>query len=250
LTCLGGQEKSRPENISRRSTRTKKQAFALPLNIFAFVLIITPPQMLEYTLFQPGLFLDYLASPYKTAKYVAPLDSVFDYQHRRAIVVDGHEDAIMTLTTAADLAEIVARAVDYEGEWPRIGGIRGNRVTFTQILEIGERIRGAIESIRLHSPGDLSFCSHEIPGRPFTIEKVKLDDLEAGNLKTSWALEKRHQAVPEDQAASLVKAASIGILLSSAKGAWAVSDEFNQLFPDYKFTEIEDFLTKVWDGKP
>lgn len=99
-------------------------------------------QVLEYTLFQPGLFLDYLASPYKTAKYVTPLDTFIDFQNRRAIVVDGHDDAIMTLTTVQDIAGVVARAVEYDGEWPKIGGIRGNRVTVSQILEIGEKVRG------------------------------------------------------------------------------------------------------------
>ena len=48
----------------------------------------------------------------------------------------------MTLTTAADVAAVVARAVDYKSEWPEIGGIRGNGVTFSQIIEIGEKIRG------------------------------------------------------------------------------------------------------------
>lgn len=99
--------------------------------------------MLEYTLFQPGLFLDYLAYPHKTSKHIDPLQSVFDFEHRRAIAVEGHEDAIMTLTTAADLATVVARAVEYEGKWPVRGGIRGNRVTFSEILEIGHRVRGA-----------------------------------------------------------------------------------------------------------
>ncbi len=98
--------------------------------------------MLEYTLFQAGLFLDYLATPYQTAKHVTPLDSLFDYDNCRAIVVDGHEDAIMTLTAAADLAAIVARAVDYSGEWPTTGGIQGNRVTFSRVIQIGEKIRG------------------------------------------------------------------------------------------------------------
>ncbi|PGH27943.1 hypothetical protein AJ80_00197 [Polytolypa hystricis UAMH7299] len=183
--------------------------------------------ILEYTLFQPGLFLDYLAFPYKTAKHVDPLQSVFDFENRRAIVVDGHEDAIMTLTTVADLATVVARAVDYDGRWPTTGGIRGNRLTFSQILEIGRRVRG-------HS---------------FTIDKVIVEDLEAGNLKTSWSLEAVHRAVSEDQASALLKMVSIGILLSSSKGAWDSSDELNQLFPDYKFTPIEEFLAKAWEGK-
>ena len=59
------------------------------------------------------------------------------------IVVDGH-DFIMTFTTAQDLAAVVAGAVDYDGEWPVIGGIRGNRVTVSQILKIGEKVRGML----------------------------------------------------------------------------------------------------------
>lgn len=101
----------------------------------------TAPQVLEYTLFQPGLFLDYLASPYKTAKHLTPLDTMIDYQNRRAIVVDGY-NTVMTLTTVQDLAAVVARAVDYDGEWPVIGGVSGSRVAVSQIIEIGEKIRG------------------------------------------------------------------------------------------------------------
>jgi len=63
-------------------------------------------------------------------------------QNKRAIVVAGHEDAVMTTTTAADLAAIVARAVEYDGKWPVNGGISGNRLTYAQIIEIGEKIRG------------------------------------------------------------------------------------------------------------
>lgn len=202
-------------------------------------------QVLEYSLFQPGLFLDYLAFPYKTAKYVDPLNTMFDFQNRRAIVVDGH-DFSMTFTTAQDLASVVARAVDYEGEWPVAGGSRGNIVTASQILKIGERVRGLL----CHSHNwKLSFL-RQITGHPFTVETVKLEDLEAGKLKTSWVLETRHPSVPEAQAESFLTSVLIGTLLSGAKGAWTISDEFNRILPDYKFTHIEDFLTKVWAEKP
>lgn len=72
---------------------------------------------------------------------MVPLNTMFDFENRRAIVVDGH-DFVMTFTTVQDLAGVVAEAVDYDGEWPVIGGIRGNRVTVSQILKIGERVRG------------------------------------------------------------------------------------------------------------
>jgi hypothetical protein len=79
---------------------------------------------------------------------------------------------------------------------------------------------------------------------------VKVEDLEAGELRTSWGLEAVHHAVSDDQAQALLKAVCIGTLLSSSKGAWDSSDEMNQLFPEYKFTPIEDFLLQAWEGKP
>ncbi|KAJ8121955.1 hypothetical protein ONZ43_g1725 [Nemania bipapillata] len=184
--------------------------------------------VIEYTLFQPGLFLDYFAFPYKTSKHLDPLQTVFDFQNRRALVVDGREDAVMTLTTVADAAAVIARAVDYGGKWPTTGGICGNRVSVSQILKIGNRVRGG----------------------PFSVEKVRTEDLEAGELKTSWSLEAVHQAVPDDQAQALLKMVCIGTILSSSKGAWDSSNEMNQLFPEYEFTSAEEFLSRVWKGRP
>jgi hypothetical protein len=89
--------------------------------------------------------LDYLAFPYKTSKHIEPLQTIFDFKNKRAIVVD--EDAVMTLTTVADTAAVIALAVDYEGKWPTTGGISGNKVTVSQILEIGSRVRGMIFSV-------------------------------------------------------------------------------------------------------
>lgn len=43
------------------------------------------------------------------------------------------------------------------------------------------------------------------------------------------------------------KAVMVGMLLSSVKGAWDVSDEMNRLLPDFKFTQLEEFLSKAWE---
>lgn len=79
---------------------------------------------------------------------------------------------------------------------------------------------------------------------------MKLEDLEAGILKTSWTLATSHPSVPQDQAADLLKSVLIGTLLSGANGAWDVSDEFNWILPHYKFTQVDEFLSKVWEDKP
>ncbi|CAI6099273.1 unnamed protein product [Clonostachys chloroleuca] len=198
---------------------------------------------------QPGLFLNYLAYPHKTSKHVDPLQSVFDFENKRAILVEDHEDAIMTLTTVADLAAVIARAAEYEGKWPKRGGICGNRMTFSEVIELGGRIRGK----KLIGPQSQSAQSRiaddDYLGEPFSIDKVSIKDLEAGDLKTSWNLEAVHKAVSDEQASSLLKAVSIGILLSSTKGAWDISNEWNELLPDFKFTQADDFLGAVWEGK-
>ncbi|KAL7896311.1 hypothetical protein HDV63DRAFT_173505 [Trichoderma sp. SZMC 28014] len=185
-------------------------------------------KVLEYTLFQPGLFIDYLASPYQTAKHVAPLDIFISYEKCQAIIVDGHEDVTMTLTSAADTAAVIAKAIGSADEWPEISGIQGNRATLSQIIKLGEKIRG----------------------RSFTVTKVQLDDLKAGNISLPWSFERSHSAIKEEEVQNMAKQVVIGILLSSLEGGWDVSGELNQRFPDYGFTKMEDFLSKVWNGKP
>ncbi|KAL7904473.1 hypothetical protein GGI35DRAFT_472408 [Trichoderma velutinum] len=153
--------------------------------------------------------------------------------NKRGIVVEGHEDAIMNLTSVADFAAIVARAVDYEGgKWPTIGGIRGSRLTFTQIFAIGDI-------------ADWYFPNFSITKQPFAIEKVKIEDLEAGKLKTAWNIEATHQAALKEGLVDMHKAVTVGILLSCPKGAWDSSDEMNWLFPDFEFTNATEFLAKV-----
>lgn len=41
-----------------------------------------------------------------------------------------------------------------------------------------------------------------------------------------------------------------GIILGFSREALAVSDEWNRLLPDYKFTQAEEFLADAWRGKP
>jgi hypothetical protein len=105
--------------------------------------MLTPrPKILEYTLFQPGMFMNYLASPYKSTEHIHPLQSQIDFNNRRAITIDGGDEAVISLTTVHDLANVVARAIEYEGEWPVVGGIRGDDLTVGQLIAVGEKIRG------------------------------------------------------------------------------------------------------------
>lgn len=37
-----------------------------------------------------------------------------------------------------------------------------------------------------------------------------------------------------------------GVLLNAAEGTGTVSDEWNQIFPDYQFTKVEEYLAGVF----
>ncbi|KAF4334929.1 2`-hydroxyisoflavone reductase [Fusarium beomiforme] len=184
-------------------------------------------KVLEYTLFQPGGFMDYLCHPFKTAKYITTTSVNIDFDKKRALVVEGTLDDEITYTSVEDIANIVTRAIEYEGEWPVIGGISGNRVAIRQLLQIGEELRG----------------------EPFAIEWLKMEDLAAGELKTDNYPRLPLPSVPQDQVEAFSKMVVIGTLTAFHRGAWTVSDEWNQIFPDYKFTKADELLKSAWEGK-
>ncbi|KAK1624400.1 NmrA-like family protein [Colletotrichum phormii] len=164
-------------------------------------------KVLEYCLFQPGLFTNYMTYPFNSSKHVQLFETPFNFYQRRALVVGECEDAIITFTTAQDLAKVVALAVEYEGEWPIIGGVQGAQVSIAQLIALGEKIRGG----------------------PFDVTKLKADDLKAGvNL--------------DAVAPSMLS----GMLRGIVAGNLECSDEWNRLLPGYEFTQPEDFLATAW----
>lgn len=79
------------------------------------------------------------------------------------------------------------------------------------------------------------------------METVKLEDLKAGKLTASWGLETTHPSVAEEESARMLRLVLIGGLLSCEEGAWDVSDEWNQLLPEFEFTKIEGLHKGLWD---
>jgi hypothetical protein len=54
----------------------------------------------------------------------------------------GTRDRRTTYTTISDFVNIVVKAIEFEGEWPTVGGINGHTLSFAEELAIGEKIRG------------------------------------------------------------------------------------------------------------
>ncbi|KAJ0163171.1 hypothetical protein CTA2_3394 [Colletotrichum tanaceti] len=182
-------------------------------------------KVIEYCLFQPGLFTNYLTYPVSSSKHVHLFETPINYHRRRALVVEGREDAIFTLTTAQDFAKVVALAVEYEGEWPVVGGIKGAAITVGQIIALGEKLRG----------------------EPFEVTRLKAKDLEAGLVaEAPWLPSVDHPSIPKESVDALSAVMLSAFLLGISAGNFEISDEWNRLLPDFRFTRPEDFLTTAW----
>ncbi len=183
-------------------------------------------KVLEYSRFQVGLWLDFVAHPYNPMPHIITTPAIINIEKRNAILVAGYLDVPVTFTYTQDIANIVARAIDYQGEWPMIGGIQGNMTTFKEIVELAEPIRGS----------------------KFDIDYVQMDDLKVGVLKSDKVTPIELPSIVDPVAFSNM--ATGCMLVSTAIGVWTPSDEWNKIFPDYKFQKLEPFLKQVWEGKP
>ncbi|KAL5322995.1 hypothetical protein ACEPPN_007521 [Leptodophora sp. 'Broadleaf-Isolate-01'] len=185
-------------------------------------------KVIEYTLFQPGFISDYIAPPNTSSKHIVPLEIPLDLPNRRAIVLEGVDPRI-TLTSVKDVAVAVARAVEYEGEWPLMSGIAGTTLRTSEFIKLGENIRG---------------------GKPWPVTTLKEADIRAGDIKSSWIPTMRANGLKEEQIEYFSKMVLTGFLLCGKHESWMVSDEWNHLLSDYKFEGIEEFLERTWGGQP
>jgi len=87
--------------------------------------------------------LNYFSYPYKSAEYFHNTEVKIDFQNCRAIVLDESDNQV-TLTAVQDLGRVVAAAIDFEGEWPETGGIRGGQIKLSELIKLGERLRGML----------------------------------------------------------------------------------------------------------
>ena len=89
-----------------------------------------------------------------------------------------------------------------------------------------------------------------IIGGTFKVERLNADELKAGTWTSSWLPIVNHPSIPQDKVEIFSRIGTVGILLAIPAGALAVTDEWNRLLPDYKFTQADEFLSDAWQGKP
>ncbi|PNP61401.1 hypothetical protein FNYG_13884 [Fusarium nygamai] len=179
-------------------------------------------QKIEYCLFQPGVFTDYFGYPHATTKHFNISCMFADFQNRRAIIPDGG-DAPITLTTVRDMSRLVAQALEYNGVWPTLGGMQGTAFTVSELIALGEKLRG-----------------------PFKVEKISNEDLKTRNVTTSWYPVVEHHALPDEMREQVSKSVLVEYIAALQRGVWTVSDEWNKLLPDFEFTSAESYLKRIW----
>lgn len=172
--------------------------------------------------------MNYLTYPYKSAKHLHGMDTALNFNKRRFITLKGGDESRISFVTVQDFAQVVAKAIDYEGEWPTTGGFRGSEVSIAELIKLGEKVRG----------------------EPFEVTHLEREDILAGEWKAPWTPVMDHPSLTKEQVEGMSKHITGRILLSFNNGGWAVGDEWNRIFPELKTTKLEDFLEEAWKGKP
>lgn len=148
----------------------------------------------------------------------------------------GYEDAPVTVTSVRDIAGVVRRAVEYEGgAWPVVGGVQGQQVSHNQLKQM---VEGLIASG--HGGGILPAGTTRL-----TVELADMADLRQGILNIEMP-PITHASIPEDMRKAFYVPAWTGSLQSFTSGAWTVTDEWNQLLPDYKFISMEELVREAF----
>jgi hypothetical protein len=87
------------------------------------------------------MITDYVVPLGSSSKYLKPAEVWMDFQNRRAILI-AEKTGSFTLTNMKDLGNVVVLAIEYDGEWPVVGGVRGTTFADAALLEIGTKVRG------------------------------------------------------------------------------------------------------------
>ncbi|KMP07123.1 hypothetical protein CIRG_06804 [Coccidioides immitis RMSCC 2394] len=183
-------------------------------------------QVLEYCLFQPGLFMNYLAYPYKTTRYLHITPLFLSVKEKQAIQVDDGADWLV-FTDIQDMAKVVARAIDYQGNWPEIGGMVGSRIKMKDLIKLVENVLG--ESLTIHT--------------------VKREDLEKGQAHLPWVPPLSHPKIPVEQQEAVARRIFPEFLMAGVRGDIDVEPSWNKIMPDYEFTDIEALLRRALPQK-
>ncbi|KAF9738522.1 hypothetical protein PMIN07_004272 [Paraphaeosphaeria minitans] len=183
---------------------------------------------MQYCLFQPSIFMDYFAHPNPLSPNLITWPFFLDFERRRAMVLDDGTQPLV-LTAIADISSLLNRALcsPLAEAWPTVGGMRGARTNINELLALGRKLRGG----------------------EWSVEYVRSEDVERGVLTASWVPTMSHPVIPQDDREAFSKEFVVMFFKGMLRGAWDVSEVWNGKFPEHKFTGLEEYLARAWEGK-
>ncbi|KAI9035940.1 NAD(P)-binding protein [Aspergillus affinis] len=176
---------------------------------------------LEYTRVVNGFFLDYYGMPYWPT-HLKPWTNSVSVAGKWA-VIPGDGTSKGSFITSQDMARFVARMMDLP-KWKSLTAIVGEELTFLQITEIAERVRGEKFRVIFESMDNIANGKISFPEFP---------EADYGFSDEQWetALAGIHYLAGMDVA--LVK----------------TDDPLNDHFPELKLTTISEVIESSWTGR-
>ncbi|PWY89636.1 NmrA-like family protein [Aspergillus sclerotioniger CBS 115572] len=172
---------------------------------------------LKYTRVTPGIFMDYWGMPNVRTNLQPCVIGIDVANCWAAIPGDGNDR--MSVTYSYDMAAFIVKLLDLE-EWPEFSVFVGDEITYNELLELAEQVRGKKFEVVYDS-----------------VEKIKEGDVTIPSSHPGTSDEETRET------AALVSRLTIA-------GAFDLPKErMNTRFPDLKPLEMREFLLDVWENK-
>ncbi|KAB8069783.1 NAD(P)-binding protein [Aspergillus leporis] len=172
---------------------------------------------LQYTRVIPGFFMDYWGMPVVRTN-LQPFTFGIDIASCQA-AIPGDGNDVLCMTYTYDMAAYIVRLLDEE-KWPEFSIMVGDQITYNQLLQLAEQIRGRKFQVVYDSAEKIKEGNVTVPPMPaetgYTIEEFK-------------------------ETTALVSRLTIaGVFNLPAE------DRLNARFPEIETTKIKDFLHNAW----
>ncbi|KAA8650842.1 uncharacterized protein ATNIH1004_003531 [Aspergillus tanneri] len=176
---------------------------------------------LEYTRVVNGFFLDYYGVPHWPSHLKPWITSISVAGKWAVIPGDGTSKA--NFITTQDTAKFVARLMDLS-KWPKLSSIVGEALTFVELVEIAEKVRGEKFRVIFDSLEHLAGGKISFPEFPEPDYGLSQDEFEAA-------------------------VAGIHYLAASNAALVPTEDPLNNYFPDIKLTTAQEVIESSWKGR-
>ncbi|KKK15762.1 hypothetical protein P175DRAFT_0428272 [Aspergillus ochraceoroseus IBT 24754] len=176
---------------------------------------------LKYTRVIPGFFMDYWGMPHVRTN-LQPFTFGIDIASGHA-AIPGDGNDVIGMTYTYDMAAFIARLLHVE-EWPEFSVIVGDDITYNQLIELGEQVRGKKFRVVHDSPEQIKEGNVTVPPMPEGLEYTQEE------LRETTAL---------------VSRLTIAQVFDFPAGIRS-----NSKFPDLKLVQVKEFIDNAWKGKP